>query len=166
MGSPHSGQKQSTIRSFLSSCLEFPSPELCRWMLYHNLDRGCRCTRFRSFRAEQGLPVTLNHSEVILIAPWWPTQPWFPHLIQLCVDQPCFLHTVETCCLNKGMLCISHKLSDLPSTICWRVRIQGFIAGLGSYIKDCLVMELLSGGRLDLSVTNNPNNSYDSWDLV
>ena len=41
-----------------------------------------------------------DHSEVtghpssrsdILIAPWWPSQPWFPHLLQLCVDHPLFL---------------------------------------------------------------------------
>ena len=24
--------------------------------------------------------------EVILIAPWWPSQPWFPHLLRLSVD--------------------------------------------------------------------------------
>ena len=30
-------------------------------------------------------------NEVILIAPWSPCQPWFLHLIQLCVDQPRFL---------------------------------------------------------------------------
>ena len=28
--------------------------------------------------------------EVILIAPWWPSQPWFPHLLHLYVDYPLF----------------------------------------------------------------------------
>ena len=27
-------------------------------------------------------------SEIFLIAPWWPSQPWFPHLLRLCVDHP------------------------------------------------------------------------------
>jgi ribonuclease HI len=27
-------------------------------------------------------------AEVILIAPWWPSQPWFPHLLRLCVEHP------------------------------------------------------------------------------
>ena len=30
-------------------------------------------------------------AEVILAAPWWPKQSWFPHLLRLCVDHPlCF----------------------------------------------------------------------------
>ena len=29
--------------------------------------------------------------EVILVAPWWPSQPWFPHLLRLCVEHPLFL---------------------------------------------------------------------------
>ena len=29
-------------------------------------------------------------AEVILIASWWPSQPWFPHLLRLCVDHPLF----------------------------------------------------------------------------
>ena len=40
-------------------------------------------------------PAHQSHSEaqeddVILIAPWWPSQPWFPHLLRLCVDYPRF----------------------------------------------------------------------------
>ena len=36
-------------------------------------------------------------AELILIEPWWPSQPWFPHLLRLCVDQPFFyFHTVST----------------------------------------------------------------------
>ena len=30
---------------------------------------------------------TTQTGEVILIAPWWPSQPWFPHLLRLSVDQ-------------------------------------------------------------------------------
>ena len=26
--------------------------------------------------------------KIILIAPWWPSQPWFEHLLRLCVDYP------------------------------------------------------------------------------
>ena len=37
--------------------------------------------------AEQGLSeAPLHLGEVILVTPWWPSQPWFPHLVQLCVD--------------------------------------------------------------------------------
>ena len=31
-----------------------------------------------------------QEAEVILIAPWWPKQAWFPHLLCLCVDHPLF----------------------------------------------------------------------------
>ena len=33
---------------------------------------------------------TTQEGEVILIAPWWPSQPWFSHLLRLCVDHPRF----------------------------------------------------------------------------
>ena len=29
---------------------------------------------------------TTQTGEMILIAPWWPSQPWFPHLLRLSVD--------------------------------------------------------------------------------
>ena len=41
---------------------------------------------------------TTQEGEVILIAPWWPTQPWFPHLLRLSVDHPRFFRTAKTCC--------------------------------------------------------------------
>ena len=30
-------------------------------------------------------------AEVILVASWWPTQSWFPHLLCLCVEHPLVL---------------------------------------------------------------------------
>ena len=30
-------------------------------------------------------------AEVILVAPWWPSQPWFPLLLRLCVEHPLIL---------------------------------------------------------------------------
>ena len=27
-------------------------------------------------------------AEMILVAPWWPSQSWFPHLLRLCVEHP------------------------------------------------------------------------------
>ena len=34
---------------------------------------------------------SVQAAEVILIAPWWPKQSWFPQLLRLCVDHPlCF----------------------------------------------------------------------------
>ena len=34
--------------------------------------------------------LSIQAAEVILIAPWWPKQSWFPHLLRLCVDHPLF----------------------------------------------------------------------------
>ena len=33
---------------------------------------------------------TTQTGEVILIVTWWPSQPWFPHLLRLSVDHPQF----------------------------------------------------------------------------
>ena len=30
-------------------------------------------------------------AEVVLVAPWWPSQSWFPHLLRLCVEHPLVL---------------------------------------------------------------------------
>ena len=41
--------------------------------------------------SEQGVrnECSQRWQKVILIVLWWLSQPWFPHLIQLCVNQPC-----------------------------------------------------------------------------
>ena len=31
---------------------------------------------------------TTQEGEVRPIAPWWPFQPWFPHVLRLCVNHP------------------------------------------------------------------------------
>ena len=35
-----------------------------------------------------------QEAEVILTAPWWPKQSWFPHLLRLCVDHPLFFISI------------------------------------------------------------------------
>ena len=34
---------------------------------------------------------TTQVAEVILVAPWWQSQPWFPHLLRLCAERPLVL---------------------------------------------------------------------------
>ena len=34
---------------------------------------------------------TIQEGEMILIGPLWPSQPWFPHLLRLCVEPPTLL---------------------------------------------------------------------------
>ena len=47
---------------------------------------------------------TTQSGEVILIAPLWPSQPWFPHLLHLCVDHPRFLpYHQDLSCHNRIM---------------------------------------------------------------
>ena len=54
--------------------------------LCHNLGRDGSCTCFLCFpcwtRSVRNFETTQS-GEVILITPWWPSQPWFPYLIQL-----------------------------------------------------------------------------------
>ena len=45
---------------------------------------------------------TTQEGEVILIAPWWPTQPWFPHLHRLSVDHPRFFPYRRDLLLQQG----------------------------------------------------------------
>jgi hypothetical protein len=44
---------------------------------------------------------TLN-GEVILIAPWWPSQTWFPHLLRLCIAHPFALPTQKDLLFQPG----------------------------------------------------------------
>ena len=47
---------------------------------------------------------TTQTGEVILIAPWWPSQPWFPHLLRLSVDNLLrFFQYPETFCHNRAI---------------------------------------------------------------
>ena len=48
-----------------------------------------RCTCFHRFlnKVIQKLRTT-HEGKVILIAPWWLSQPWFSHVLHLCVDHP------------------------------------------------------------------------------
>ena len=74
----------------LCLCLQFRSLKHWRKMLCHKVD----VYMFPLFpllsQVIQKLRTT-QEGEVILIAPWWPSQPWFPHhLLCLCVDHPRF----------------------------------------------------------------------------
>ena len=67
-----------------------------------NIGSGCSITTlagtvivqvFSVSVAEQGNSETSSHSKRRdhFDPPWWSSQPWFPHLIQICVDQFRFL---------------------------------------------------------------------------
>ena len=40
-------------------------------------------------------------AELVLVAPWWLTQSWFPHLLRLCVEHPLALPTVGIFCPSR-----------------------------------------------------------------
>ena len=50
--------------------------------------------------AQQGHSETTQAAEVIMIAPWWPSQPWFPHFDSVWVTHYSF-HTAEIYCLSR-----------------------------------------------------------------
>ena len=52
---------------------------------------------------------TTQEGEVILIAPWWPSQPWFPHLLRLCVDHPRLFPYCQDILLQKGYVSSSRS---------------------------------------------------------
>ena len=65
---------------------------------------------------------TTQEGEVILIAPWWPSQPWFPHLLRLCVWTLASFHTTGSYCHNRDM---SRTASH---TICRHVALMHYQA--------------------------------------
>ena len=74
------------------SCLQFRSHEPYRWMLCLRTGRvHVSMYMFPPFpllnKVIQKLRST-QAAEVVLIALWWPSQSWFPHLIRLCVEHP------------------------------------------------------------------------------
>ena len=60
-------------------------------------------------------------AERILIAPWWPKQSWFPHLLRLCVDHPPVLSLPPRSSVPAGSeVCLGQKV--VPSA-----RMEAFI---------------------------------------
>jgi len=58
--------------------------------------------------------------EVVLVAPAWPTQAWFPQMLQLCTDQPRSLPLISTLLRQPG----SKKFHEDPGMLClhaWRL---------------------------------------------
>ena len=54
--------------------------------------------------------------KIILIAPWWSSQPWFPHLLRLC--GPPSHHSIplrHTCTVKTGVCLGRHRRIGLPT---------------------------------------------------
>ena len=47
---------------------------------------------------------TIQTGEVKLIAPWWPSQPWFPHLLRLSVDYQRFYQYCRDLLSQQGFV--------------------------------------------------------------
>ena len=60
---------------------------------------------------------TTQTGEVILIAPWWPSQPWFPHLLRLSVEYPRFFQYRRDLLSQQGYI-LSGKSYHLHT---WRL---------------------------------------------
>ena len=83
--------------------------------------------------------MTTQDGEVILIAPWWLSQAWFPHLLRLCVDHPLFIPycrdllsqqrkaqtAIRTICMDGG----SHAALRPSSKIFKKVDSQQLLEG-------------------------------------
>ena len=70
-----------------------------------------------------------QEAEVILIAPWWPSQLWFPHLLRLGVDHPLFFPYHRNLLSQQDQKFISDgKSYHLPQTV------KGYRTCLGSVL--------------------------------
>ena len=63
---------------------------------------------------------TTQEGEVILIAPWWSSQPWCPHLLHLCVDHPLFFP------YSRDLLSQQGYVSDGKSNACLEAPMQQY----------------------------------------
>lgn len=71
------------------------------------------------------IPKVLQHMqkfqcEIILIAPFWPTQHWYPQLLQLLVAYPLRIPTVENL-LTQGKRKVAHPDPDIFKLTAWRL---------------------------------------------
>nr|WP_300148092.1 reverse transcriptase domain-containing protein [Propionicimonas sp.] len=68
--------------------------------------------------------VQASRAEVTLVAPVWPSQPWFPLLLSMCVDWPVQLPTADPRCFRPAATGHAEPMKNR----CWRVcawRISG-----------------------------------------
>lgn len=71
------------------------------------------------------IPKVLQHMqkfqcEIIRIAPFWPTQHWYPQLLQLLVAYPLRIPTVENL-LTQGKRKVAHPDPDIFKLTAWRL---------------------------------------------
>ena len=74
---------------------------------------------------------TTQDGEIILIAPWWPSQLWFPHLLCLFVDHPCIIPYCRDLLSQQGYVL------DGKSTICTHGGSQAALPG-SRIFRSCL----------------------------
>ena len=74
---------------------------------------------------------TTQEGEVILIATWWPSQPWFPHLLRLCVDHPLFFPYSRDLLSQQGYVSDGKSYRLHPWRLsCNTTKQQDFFQGL------------------------------------
>ena len=98
-------------------------------------------------------------AEGILIAPWWPTQPWYPVVMQMLVDQPRILPHMQR------LLYLHHNLDKVHPLHSKLRLLARHLSGNHSKVKafqNKLSISLLSPGEVEQSsntkhiVTNGP----------
>jgi len=59
---------------------------------------------------------------VVLIAPWWPRQSWFPELLELLVDHPLILPSRRNL-LTQPHIRMPHSNPDILKLAAWKLSI-------------------------------------------
>jgi hypothetical protein len=62
-----------------------------------------------------------KQAEIILIAPWWPSQTWFPHVLSLCVDHPLALPHIPNLLIQPDN---RHHNGDRFHLHAWRLSLN------------------------------------------
>ena len=82
-------QFMSPILESLALAVDSLSQDWQRWSIY-------MFPRFPLLNKVDQKLRAIQEAEVILIAHWWPSRPWFLHMLGLCS-----FHTAEICCHNR-----------------------------------------------------------------
>lgn len=104
------------------------------------------------------MKVQREEATVILVAPLWRTQPWFPSLLNVLVDLPILLPDIPDLII-PSLNCDCPVLETQPKLVAWKV------SGITSVPKEIPnnAIELLMSSRRSKTISNY-NSAWKKWE--
>ena len=123
--------------------------------LVHNMGI---CTPSMVPNCKGTVKVQREEATVILVAPLWRTQPWFPSLLNVLVDLPILLPDIPDLII-PSLNCDCPVLETQPQLVAWKV------SGITSVPKEIPnnAIELLMSSRRSKTISNY-NSAWKKWE--